>query len=197
MIQAKAAFRVPLADGGDVRLHPISPEDAPGLQAGLQRLSPLSRYRRFGRPLSRFSAEELRYLTAVDQRRHVAWGARDLTGAGEKGIGVARFVHLEDRPGTAEIALTVVDAHQRRGLGALFLALLWHLGRAQGLRRFSGQVQVDNAPMLAILAQLDARIEASSADCIDVSARLPESLDGFPDSALGRRAREAALRLSL
>ena len=51
--------------------------------------------------------------------------------------------------------------------------------------------------MLAILAQLDARIEASSADCIGVSARLPESLDGFPDSALGRRAREAALRLSL
>ncbi len=197
MIPAKAAFRTTLADGGEVRLHPLSPEDAPGLQAGLQRLSPLSRYRRFGRPVSRFSAEELRYLTAVDQRRHVAWGAWELSGSVRTGIGVARFVHLEDRPGTAEIALTVVDGHQRRGLGTLFLALLWQLARLQGLRRFSAQVQADNAPMLAILAQLDARIEASTADCISVSAPLPESLDHFPGSGLGLRARAAALHLPL
>ena len=196
MIPAKATFRVPLADGGEVGLHPLSPKDAPGLQAGLQRLSPLSRYRRFGRPVSRFSAEELRYLTAVDQRHHVAWGASDLNAPGRRGIGVARFVRLADRPGTAEIALTVVDAHQRRGLGTLLLALLWRLGRAQGLRRFSGQIQAGNAPMLAILAQFEGRIEASTGDCIDVSARLPETLDGFPDSALGRKARDAALRLS-
>ena len=197
MTPAGAALRVTLADGGEVRLHPLSPEDAPRLQAGLQRLSPLSSYRRFGRPVGRLSAEELRYLTEVDQRRHVAWAATDLAAAGCGGIGVARFVQREDRPGTAEIALTVIDAHQRRGLGTLFLALLWHLARAQGLRYFSGQVQADNAPMLAILAQFDARVEGAAGGCVDVSARLPESLDGFPDSALGRKARAAALRLSL
>ena len=196
MIPAKAAFRAPLADGGEVRLHPLSPEDAPGMQAGLQRPPPFS-FSALRTAGSRFSAEELRYLTAVDQHRHVAWVASDLNAAGCEGIGVARFVRLEDRPGTAEIALTVVDAHQRRGLGTLFLALLWHLGRAQGLRRFSGQIQADNAPMLAILAQLDGRIEASAADCVNVSARLPETLEDFPESALGRRARDTARCLSL
>ena len=133
MITARAAFHATLADGGEVRLHPLSSEDAPALQAGLQRLSPLSQYRRFGRPVSRFSTQELRYLTDVDHCRHVAWGATDLSVPQRQGIGVARYVHLEDRPGTAEIALAVVDAHQRRGLGILFVALLWRLARAQGL----------------------------------------------------------------
>ena len=196
MIPAGTALRVALPDGGRVALQPLSAGDAPGLQAGLQRLSQLSRLRRFGRPISRFSAAELRYLTEVDQRRHVAWAAIDLSEAGGGGIGVARFVRREGRPDAAEIALTVIDSQQRRGLGTLFLALMWRLGRAQGLRRFTGQIQADNAPMLAILDQFDVRVEGSAGDCIEVSARLPESLDDFPDSALGRRARDAALRLS-
>ena len=194
-ISDRASRRATLSDGAEIRLHALSPQDAPGLQAGLQRLSPQSRYRRFGRPVERFSSAELHYLTAVDQRRHVAWAACDPSFPGGLGIGVARFVCLEERPGTAEVALAVVDSHQRRGLGTLFLALLWVEARALGIERFCGQVLADNRPMLSILEQLGAEVEGGAADCINLSARLPDSLEAFPRGALGQRAQAAARQI--
>ena len=193
----RGAVRATLSDGAEIRLQALSPADKPCFRAGLQRLSPQSRYLRFGRPVAHFSSEELRYLTEVDQVTHVAWGARDLSLPDGPGIGVARFVRAPEDPSRAEIALTVVDSHQRRGLGTLFLVLLWRLALAQGVKTFTGEVLAANAPMLGILEQLGAQAAGRAADWISVSARLPAGLEDFPDSPVGRRARAAAARLQL
>ena len=190
-------LRARLTDGAEVCLHALSAADKPGLEAGLQRLSPRSRYFRFGRPLACLSSAELRYLTEVDQVSHVAWGAWDPAAPGAPGIGVARFVRAPEDPSRAEIALTVVDSHQRRGLGTLLLVLLWRLALVRGVRTFTGDVLAENAPMLGILEQLGARPAGRAADWLSVSAELPESIDDFPDSPVGRRARSAARRLQL
>lgn len=190
-------LRARLTDGAEICLQALSAADKPGLEAGLQRLSPESRYFRFGRPVARFSSAELRYLTEVDQVSHVAWGAWDPGAPGAPGIGVARFVRAPEDPSRAEIALTVVDSHQRRGLGTLFLVLLWRLALARGVRTFTGDVLAANAPMLGILEQLGVRPAGRAADWVSVSARLPAGIDEFPDSPVGRRARSAARRLQL
>ena len=190
-------LRARLTDGAEICLQALSAADKPGLEAGLQRLSPQSRYFRFGRPVARFSSAELRYLTEVDQVSHVAWGAWDPAAPGAPGIGVARFVRAPEDPSRAEIALTVVDSHQRRGLGTLFLVLLWRLALARGVRAFTGDVLAENAPMLGILEQLGARPAGRAADWVSVSAVLPVSIDDFPDSPVGRRARSAARLLQL
>ena len=85
--------------------------------AGLQALSPLSRYRRFLAPKPRLSPSELRYLTEVDGRDHVALVAVAPRTPPTAWSGVGRFVRLAEAPDTAEFAIVVADDWQGRGLG--------------------------------------------------------------------------------
>ena len=60
----------------------------------------------------------------------------------------ARFVKL--RPGAAEIALTVHDDFQRRGLGTFLVKLLARLAQAEGIRWFEAEVLASNHKMLKL-----------------------------------------------
>jgi L-amino acid N-acyltransferase YncA len=140
-----------LRDGTKVRVRPILAQDKDGLREGLSRLSPLSRYRRFHGGVASLTAETLRDLTEIDYVNHMAFVAIDADAAGEPGVGVARYIRLTHAPETAEIALTVVDSHQGRGLGALLLDLLMRSAEAHGIRTLRAWVLADNEPMLHLL----------------------------------------------
>ena len=85
------------------------------LADGFAGLSDRSRRMRFLGPKEALSAAELRYFTDVDHRDHEALGALDHARGG--GVGIARYVRDRDNPHTAEIAVTVIDDWQGRGLG--------------------------------------------------------------------------------
>src|SRR6478672_9231609 len=102
-----------LRDGTAVVLRPIRPDDKERLSEGLERLSKRSRFRRFLAPVTTLSAEQLAYLTEVDHFDHVAWVAT-LEANPDFGIGVARYVRLEDDHSVAEAAVTVLDDYQGR-----------------------------------------------------------------------------------
>jgi GNAT superfamily N-acetyltransferase len=119
-----------LRDGTRIEIRPIRPEDRDELAAGLERLSPKSRYRRFLTPTDELSERELDYLTHVDHRDHEALVARDAdSGAG---VGVARFVRWADDPDAAEFAAAVADDWQGRGVGTLLLDELTKRARRGG-----------------------------------------------------------------
>ena len=82
-------------------------------------------------PIAELSESQLRYLTEVDHDDHEALIAFDA--ATGDGVGVARFVRLEDDPTSAEAAITVIDEWQGRGLGtALCPAARRARSRARG-----------------------------------------------------------------
>ena len=83
-------------------------------------------YHRFLNPHGRLTAAELRYFTEVDHRDHEALIAVD-PGSGV-GVGVARYIRDHERRDSAEIAVSVLEAWQGRGVGK---ALLRRLGRAR------------------------------------------------------------------
>ena len=145
---------VVLRDGSKVVIRQVRSADAPLLADGFARLSPESRRLRFLRRKDALSAAELRYFTDVDHHDHEALGALDR--AGGRGVGIARYVRDADDPHAAEIAVTVVDAWQGRGLGTELLAQLSGRARAEGIRRFTALVSADNAAMTALLRRLCA-----------------------------------------
>jgi GNAT superfamily N-acetyltransferase len=149
---SSAGELITLPDGSELLVRPLTPADAPELERGLEHLSPRSRHRRFlGTP--HIGPAELRYLTDIDHHDHEALGASDpRTGAG---VAVARYIRAQGTD-IAEVAVTVEDEWQGRGVGTALLVRLADRARAEGIRQFTGLMLADNAPMRALLAQLGA-----------------------------------------
>jgi RimJ/RimL family protein N-acetyltransferase len=149
-----AGRRVVLRDGSKVVIRQVRSADAPLLADGFARLGPESRRLRFLRRKDELSAAELRYFTDIDHHDHEALGALDH--AGGRGVGVARYVRDTGDPQAAEIAVTVVDDWQGRGLGTELLAQLSGRARAEGIHRFTALVSADNAAMAGLLRSVSA-----------------------------------------
>ena len=79
----------------------------------------------------------LTYLFEVDYVDHFVWVVTD----GEDGpvIADARFVRDHNDPTLAEIASTVADAYQGRGIGAVLFAALAVAARVDGVTKFQAQ----------------------------------------------------------
>jgi GNAT superfamily N-acetyltransferase len=148
--------RLSLTDGTWAELRMVRPEDAALLRDGFARLSPRSRFQRFLSAKPRLSEEELRYLTQVDGERHLAIGALTRSpGSGrEVGLGVARFIRLAHAPEVAEVAITVVDDAQGKGLGRVLLERLVDAARERGVERFEFRVLAGNMPMYRLVQTL-------------------------------------------
>lgn len=144
-----------LSDGTRVLLRPVLPEDKARLLDGFERLSEQKRYRRFMSHIRRLSEEQVVYFTEIDYRDHFAWAAF-LDEPTYPAIGVARYVRTTDDPEAAELAVVVVDEHQRRGVGRLLLELLSSSARDNEIKYFRGQL-ADNHPAIDGLKKLGAR----------------------------------------
>jgi len=161
-----------LDDGTRVRLRAVRPDDKELLARAFGKLSAETRYRRFFSAKDRLSEAELKYLTEVDGRDHLAIGA---TCDGE-GVGIARFVRLRDRPDVAEAAIVVVDDKQGRGLGRLLLARLAQAARERGVTRFRSDVLSRNQAARSLLLEHapDAEVVSSTGDAVTIEVPLPE-----------------------
>jgi len=141
-----------LPNGYRFSLEPITPASKPLIARAVSRLSLVSSRRRFFTPRVQLSERELDALTDVDGVRHYAFGVcgRDADGAVE-GIAAAHLVRVTDAPATAEIALTVIDAHQGQGLGKLMLGRLAAAALTRGISRLRALIVPDNTPVLGLL----------------------------------------------
>jgi RimJ/RimL family protein N-acetyltransferase len=148
-----------LRDGAAVLIRPIRADDKRMLSDGLRRLSDDSVQRRFLTPKRSFSRAELRYLTEVDGRDHVALVAEYPAEPVRRLIAVARFVRLADDREAAEVAITVADDWQRRGLGSQLTELLAADARRLGIRRFTATMAADNLPAHRLMGKLTDHME--------------------------------------
>jgi len=149
-----------LADGTRVLVRPIRPEDKEKLSAGLEQLSPQSRYLRFLRPVAELSDRELAYLTEIDYTSHFAWAAQAVDLPGQPGLGVARYVRDPLDPEVAEAAVAVVDGFQGRGLGTILMTLLAGTALENGIRRFRAFVLPENRKVLKSLGRRGAEFRS-------------------------------------
>ena len=172
---------VALRDGSEVVIRPVRSADAPLLADGFARLSPRSRRMRFLYTKDELTPAELRYFTDIDHHHHEALGALDHRGG--SGVGVARYVRDTGDPQSAEIAVTVADEWQGRGLGAALLAQLARRARTEGIRRFTALVSADNEAMAGLLRGVCARVVGRGDGTVEYEITLVpsgEPCDGLP-----------------
>ena len=152
-----------------IHIRPIRPDDTVRLKALLGELSPETRYMRFHQIVHDFTPEQWRYLTCVDGRDHVALVAC----AGDRIVGVSRYIRDRERPDVAEVAFVVSDRFQRRGVGRTLRDRLVAVARDNGIRSFVAVVKPQNTRIRKLmsgggLTLLSARfdlLEASLVGC--------------------------------
>jgi RimJ/RimL family protein N-acetyltransferase len=159
-----------LRDGSMVLIRQIRGLDAPLLADGFARLSARSRQMRFLTDKRTLSEAELRYLTEVDHHDHEALGA--LCPADGRGVGIARYIRDTDDPRAAEIAVTIADDWQGRGLGTELLARLSDRARRAGVCRFTATVSAGNATMTGLLGKMGAELAGRGPGTVEYEVAL-------------------------
>lgn len=170
-----------LADGTSLLLRPITPADRLHIEQAWAHLSDASRYLRFFSPIKGLSNEQLDYLTDLDQHDHVGWGALHLENEGWAGIAVGRFIRILDEPQTAEIAITVVDAFQRRGIGGILFALLYLRAIEENVTTLRAYLLQNNQPLTQRLQALGGAVEHEDGTST-VNLPVHRDLDLLPDN---------------
>lgn len=137
--------------GYDIR--PMAPSDETLEAEFLARLSPRSSYQRL-MSARRPTSEEIRRWTRVDGVREVALVAVAVVAGLPRQLGVTRYV--KDAAGiTAEFALVVEDAYQRRGIGRALLSALIARARTDAhLAALNGTTMSENMGMVKLAKEL-------------------------------------------
>jgi acetyltransferase len=153
-----------LADGTDIVVRPIRPEDADLEQAFVENLSAESRYFRFMQSLDKLSPIMLARFTQIDYDREMALIAIVNEHRPQaRFVGVARYVGNPDRR-SCEFALTVADDWQRHGIGREMMRRLMEIARDRGIEVMEGEVLANNPKMLRLCERLGFRLVHVPAD---------------------------------
>ena len=159
-----------LTDGTVLLVRPLEPEDRDALEAAVERLSPMTRYLRFAAPKPRLTKADLDRLLDLDHHCREALLAID-PATGE-GIAVARYAPIRDMPHTAEVAVTVTDAWQGRGIGSALTRLLIERARAEGIVALQAVTLAENVRAQAMLRRGGFRARGRDGAMLDYELAL-------------------------
>ena len=147
-----------LRNGERIEIRALRPQDRDDLMAAVDLTSSASLYRRFFAVRRHFTETEESFYLNVDFVSHVAL----IAVADENGqpIIIAGGRYVVGEPGQAEVAFTVVDKYQGRGLGAALLRHLVVIARQAGLRELVAHVLPDNRAMLRVFEKSGLKYSA-------------------------------------
>src|SRR5436190_824961 len=175
---------VVLSDGGVVHIRPVRPDDEAALLALYEQLSDESIYLRFFSPVPRPTAAQLERLTNVDYVDRMSLAAL----LGDEMVAIARYDRIGETR-EAEVAFTVRDDQQGRGLGTLLLEHLAVAARANGISTFSADTLPSNMRMLNVFKDAGWSAERRFADG-SVHVRFP--IEPTTSSVAAVEARESS-----
>lgn len=138
-------------------------EDVPMVEAMSAALSARSLAQRFFVGTPQIPRALLRQLRAVDHVKEEAVIAL----IGKRAVGLAQYVRQADTD-RADLAVLVVDAWQRHGIGRAMVTHLAELAAGRGITAFDADVLHDNEPARRAVGRLwpQARV-ADTEDCLE------------------------------
>jgi RimJ/RimL family protein N-acetyltransferase len=188
-----AASEVLLRDGTPALIWPLLPNDRAALLKGFAELSDRSRYRRFLSPTPELTDRLLKHLVDdVDGVNHIALICVALPEVGEeRPVGVGRLIRYDTDRTVADIAVTVLDEWQGRGVATALIQVL--LGRRPpGVTQLRTVAAANNAAALAMLAAagslttrtergvVEVDVDLSAADSMREASISPTRVSTYP-----------------
>jgi GNAT superfamily N-acetyltransferase len=161
-----------------ITIRPIRVQDKAAIVEAFHALEPRSIYQRFFFDKKELSDAELRRLTEPDGMREAVRVATIPSESGERIVGLGRYTGNEE---CAQLAFTVEEDYQGRGIATRLLRHLIHLAREHGISRLEAHVLAGNGPMLSVLRHSGLPATERERDGI-VTVTL--ALDGNADTQL-------------
>jgi acetyltransferase len=152
-----------LADGTNITIRPIRPEDALIEQSFVRELSPESKYFRFMQGLNELTQQMLVRFTQLDYDRELALIAVLEHVDKEQELGVARYVMNADGE-SCEFALVVADKWQHKGIGSRLMNALIEAARQRGFKIMNGEILNNNHNMLKLTDALGFKVSSGAED---------------------------------
>jgi GNAT superfamily N-acetyltransferase len=135
---------------GDWVIEPLRRGDVATVMQVFEGMSPRSRMQRFLSPMPRLTERMQARLSDVDGERHFAFGAW----VRGRCIGISRAIVLPENSSVADIAVSVVDAHQGQGVGRMLVSTLAERAQALGICTFAVTVDPGNDAALALVRRV-------------------------------------------
>ena len=135
-----------LADGSTVHIRQVEPGDAERVAAMHERLSERTRYLRYFSAYPRIPPRTLARFVTVDHHDREAL----VVEVENKIIAIGQYERLGPGAPDAEVAFTVEDPYQGRGIGSVLLEHLAARAASAGITRFVAEVLPANQAMLRV-----------------------------------------------
>jgi acyl-CoA hydrolase/RimJ/RimL family protein N-acetyltransferase len=151
--------------GLEIRFRPIKPSDERLLREFFYSHSADTVYQRYQSPIKSLSPQQVQQFCTLDYDRQMALVGFIREGETEKIAAIGRYA-LDRSTGIAEVAFTVHDNLQCRGIGTWLLTRLIDIARPRGIRGFIGYVLSGNVRMLNLFHRCGFPIASTLKDGI-------------------------------
>lgn len=148
---------VALPNGERLLIRPVRITDEQALQTHLYSLSDESVYRRYLGFKKAHPHEEMQQLVDIDYQDSMALVALDER---DQIVGLTRY-DLDHATGLAEVAFSVPDAWQGRGVGTALLQRIAEVAYAKGISGFYADVLASNTAMLRVFHRSGHRVSSN------------------------------------
>ena len=134
-------------------------------------------------------------FTEIDHIDHEAIGALGTGPRSGLPLGVARYIRMPHEPTAAEVAVTVTDGLQGKGLGTLLLAILACRAISNDINEFRAFVLGGNHRMLEVFKELGSTTETGDAGDKEVRVPLYADASLYPATSAGDVVRKISALL--
>lgn len=152
-----------LKDGEEIFFRSVKISDEPLLKEFFYSLSQQTMFRRFVSTRRDMPHERLQEFVVINYAEEVSIQAVILKDAKEEIVGLGRY-YLDEKTHTAEVAFTVKDAFQNRGVGSELLEYLTYLAKKRGLIGFEAELLKENKPMLHVFTKANFQLVRVDSD---------------------------------
>lgn len=149
-----------LNDGTQINFRPTHPTDASKMRDLFYNLSQQTVYYRFMHAMKSIPHRTLLNTIFVDHRHDVAIVGTVPEASGDEIVAVGRYF-LDTKTNRAEVAFTVRDGWQNRGIGKFLLKMLTTVARRNGIGGFTAEVLRENKPMQSVFNKSGLAVSSS------------------------------------